>query len=344
MKKAEIKFNIVTPCILAGANQKEAELRAPSIRGQLRYWFRVLGGSLGDESRVFGGIGQGDEGRASSVVVRVKTPQNTIKRLSAQRMEDINTAEKFDYLLWPLRRPEDARGVIEENQTVEIQILQRQITTGLPLDVNVIKVFLLLGALGTRSRRAYGSIYPESVKFDGVEWKIPRTVEELRNELAELLSGVNCKILQLKSHSSIKDAIQSCAAALKRFRCGSSKHGASASKWGKSDHDLRFPSGGDEIYRVAIALPHSTKYYEASVNDYERLASPVIFKVVTLEGKFIPIVIFLRDYFLKENIDVGLSIDKGKTIKKTVKLSHDLLNEMMNEHSTYWGGAEVLYS
>lgn len=337
MRKAEIKFKIVTPCILAGADQKMAELRAPSIRGQLRHWFRVLGGSSLDEKKIFGGIGKNDEGYSSSVVVRVITPQNDIKKLSAQTMEQIHTtAGKFDYFLWPLRKPEDARGIISENQTVEIKILHRKLHGGQQLGINVIKVFLLLGALGTRSRRAYGSIYPESVKFDDEKWAFPETAEDLKVELADLLSGVNCKILQLKPGNSAKDAIQTCANALKRFRCGKSNHGATASKWGQSDHDLMHSSDNNKIFRAAIALPHKTKYYDALIQGYDRLASPVIFKIVIIENKFVPIVIFLKDYFIAENVNVKLSNNKN------VKLSHDLLNEMMDDKSKYWDGASVL--
>ncbi|GCE46981.1 type III-B CRISPR module RAMP protein Cmr1 [Thermosporothrix hazakensis] len=32
----------LTPLFLAGANQKAAELRAPSFRGQMRYWYQAL--------------------------------------------------------------------------------------------------------------------------------------------------------------------------------------------------------------------------------------------------------------------------------------------------------------
>lgn len=64
MRRTTLHLEIVTPCFLAGANQKAApEWRAASIRGQLRWWFRaVAGGVLGGgleatkkaEAEVFG--------------------------------------------------------------------------------------------------------------------------------------------------------------------------------------------------------------------------------------------------------------------------------------------------
>ena len=101
-----------------------------------------------------------------------------------------------------------------------------------------------------------------------------------------------------------------------------------------------FNNGGDEVYRAAIALPHKTDYYDASIYGYDRLASPVIFKIINIEDKFIPIVIFLKDRFIPEGTTVSLA--KNRQNKK-VTLSHDLLNEMMDENSDLWKDAKCLY-
>ena len=341
MKKTDIKFKIVTPCILGGANQKTAELRAPSIRGQLRFWFRVLGGSLEEEKNVFGGIGKDDEGGAGSVVVRVKTAKDDIKTLSNQTMEKINPESRYDYFLWPLRNNSDARGVIKDNQSVEIQLLNRKRELKKHLEERVIKAFLLLGSLGTRSRRCYGSIFPEKVTFDNKEWIIPNDIEQFKLEICELLKGVDCKILQIDNEKqSWKDAVNCCSNYLKVYRSGGGKF-STPSKWGKIDHDLMFSNSyTDEIYRPAIALPYSTKYYNADIVGYKRLASPVLFKIIQLQNKFIPIVIFLKDYFIDPGTNVRI-LKHGNS--RNVKISHDLLNEMMNENSEYWDGATVLF-
>ena len=342
MRKAKIKFRIVTPMILSGAKQEKAEMRAPSIRGALRFWFRTLGGSPEGEKKVFGGIGKNDEGGASSIIVRVKTSPQT---KSNQKMEDVPTAERFDYLLWPLRNPQNARGVISDGQDVEIEILSRRVKDGAPLDERVVKALLLLGALGTRSRRAYGSIYPISAIFDGVEWDFPKTLDEFKAEITKLMTNVNCKILNLPSANSAKEAIQACSSALKRFRCGKDdeRFGQKASKWGRKDHDLMMSGGGGEIYRAAVALPHQTKYYNAEINGFDRLASPVIFKIALLDNRYVPIVVFLKDYFIEEGANVRLRPKDRRGQPKTVTLSHDLLDEMMREYSDYWEGAECLF-
>ena len=45
MEEVKLKFKLITPAFCGGAiPETQAESRAPSIRGQLRWWFRVLGG------------------------------------------------------------------------------------------------------------------------------------------------------------------------------------------------------------------------------------------------------------------------------------------------------------
>jgi len=70
MQQKDFQIEFITPCFCAGADQTKAEIRASSIRGQLRWWFRALGGSRDDEAGVFGST-SGDEGNSSPLVVRV---------------------------------------------------------------------------------------------------------------------------------------------------------------------------------------------------------------------------------------------------------------------------------
>ena len=66
-------LEFITPAFLCGANQNKAELRSPSLRGELRWWFRVLGADAAEERDLFGGLGEPPV--ASRIVVRVKNMQ-----------------------------------------------------------------------------------------------------------------------------------------------------------------------------------------------------------------------------------------------------------------------------
>ena len=68
----DIEF--ITPCFCAGANSAEAEIRAASVRGQLRWWFRVLGGTAVEEATVFGSAAA-EEGRSSAIIISIQNFQ-----------------------------------------------------------------------------------------------------------------------------------------------------------------------------------------------------------------------------------------------------------------------------
>ena len=67
MNRYRVEF--ITPLFSRGAYEERPEIRPASIRGQLHWWFRALGGSYEDEQKIFGSV----DGRAtaSRVVVRV---------------------------------------------------------------------------------------------------------------------------------------------------------------------------------------------------------------------------------------------------------------------------------
>ena len=69
MRRIEKSLTFITPAFLAGADQNRPEVRAPSIRGALRWWFRVLGGTFDEEKTLFGGVHDGTV--ASAIRVRV---------------------------------------------------------------------------------------------------------------------------------------------------------------------------------------------------------------------------------------------------------------------------------
>ena len=79
MYKAQFELEAITPIFMRGADQSQAEIRASSIKGLMRWWFRALVGSyFGDdveglrkaEEYVFGSTK-----RRSKVVVEVKSPK-----------------------------------------------------------------------------------------------------------------------------------------------------------------------------------------------------------------------------------------------------------------------------
>ncbi len=211
----ELNFQgeVLTPLFLGGADTRgNPELRAPSFRGVLRYWFRALlsGSQLvitnsaneleilkREESRVFGST----EGR-SSVSVLV-TPDGKPTVTSFQKERAIRTPEGDflptgkDYLLWSMvasGRPEDparyrpACKYIEPGSRFRISLrtsfceheVIKKASAALWLMGN-------LGAIGARANRGAGSfqVAIEDNTLNFPVYRACRSLEELQSFLCE---------------------------------------------------------------------------------------------------------------------------------------------------------------
>lgn len=183
MTRQTYTLELITPCFCTGADPAQAEIRAPSIRGQLRWWFRVLGGfkaltsmNVREQEHFIFGSAAGEEGRAGLLQLRVVSDARNLN--SSPKDADAMNAEPFSdrgYLLFPLRSKVDrqteqviddkSRGVID---TTGLQasafphfqvILQWRGSSSLKDDLAALMtVFGHFGSLGFRSRRAMGAL------------------------------------------------------------------------------------------------------------------------------------------------------------------------------------------
>ncbi len=178
-----LKLETVTPLFLGGADPRGApELRAASVRGALRFWLRaLLGGAIGDsnldelrkaESAVFGSTDTG----TSPVVVRVRVEG----KLSVDNYRPLlhNPAKHFTFL------------GIKPAQTFSLELIPRlshaQVS---PVVLSVTALWLLLGGLGKRSRRGFGTLRlrqgPEDMPLSPNAYK---DVEEFEKALRQSIN------------------------------------------------------------------------------------------------------------------------------------------------------------
>lgn len=161
MSRHTIEF--ITPAFLTGANQNRAELRAPSIRGELRWWFRALGGTPDQERDVFGGV-HGDPA-ASKVVVRVSGLQG--KHVDLPRECTLQNSD-LGYLYHFAKVSGNKEGVsriqrdafFSPGTAFTVELAERR-----ALDAASARLLRLsseatwlLGALGLRARRGCGAM------------------------------------------------------------------------------------------------------------------------------------------------------------------------------------------
>ena len=95
MNTVRFECEVVTPMFMAGADQERAELRAPSIKGSLRWWFRAANANLGlndlakKEADVFGSTE-----KTSAVKVRISFDERYIENWIGN---DIKTDEGLNF-------------------------------------------------------------------------------------------------------------------------------------------------------------------------------------------------------------------------------------------------------
>lgn len=184
MPPLDLRLTLVSPLFSYGAYQRgeniRPELRAQSIRGQLRYWLRAIIGAQTDqlsevwkrESAVFGSTGQG-----SVVSVRVFAPLG--KPLATAMIPMLP------------HRANGGGNVSRAPAITEGQVFQLMLTSrpGVPLPEDVfaaLRVWALLGGIGKRSRRMFGSVKltPSDTLFGAVMGDIEAYIDMTRQTLA----------------------------------------------------------------------------------------------------------------------------------------------------------------
>jgi CRISPR-associated protein Cmr1 len=166
MKTDTFDLELITPCFCAGADQAVAEIRPASIRGQLRWWFRALGGDATDEAQIFGSAA-GDSGNGSRVRITVSevkpTAQRTLPGFSP------NNAESY---VWHYARVSgttvrgasgprwQSKGALPVGTTFKMHVTwMRELPELKSAFDESLSAFLTFGTLGLRATRGLGSFH-----------------------------------------------------------------------------------------------------------------------------------------------------------------------------------------
>lgn len=159
MRRQSYRMEILTPCFCAGANQAEAELRPSALRGEMRWWFRALGGTREMEQTVFGHAA-GEEGRSGAFALRFCL----IEKGPAWDPPDFSPNQARGYVYHFAKESSKGRrwnrtGNVPPGTTFQLDILWHraladQVRTHFE---SMLEAFLRFGGIGLRVTRGLGA-------------------------------------------------------------------------------------------------------------------------------------------------------------------------------------------
>lgn len=205
MIELEAKFRVVTPLFMSGSDKSKAELRVPSIKGVLRFWWRALAlGRLGsvekvreDESRIFGSAGN-DVGQAK-IHLRLKLPKDIdqykdqiLKYADGQpvgpgaRYLGYGIVEAVPSRKRNTKEGQVLRSCLKYPFDGVLSILIKNDTSEEDINsvVSALIAMSLFGGLGSRSRKGYGSFNLLELKLrNEVIYTMPKDIEDLKKRI-----------------------------------------------------------------------------------------------------------------------------------------------------------------
>lgn len=268
----QITFNIetITPMFMAGADQEKFELRPPSFKGLLRFWWRAMQEEKDidrlahREAELFGGT---QEGQGKSPV-RFRFVSDEVKQL------------KHDHKCY----------LLPHKSSVEVRALNSGQTFTCLLDFNksayqdttcaAFKLAILAGGFGKRSRRGFGSL----------AYRTFQTIEEFSGEILEATSKLSKAYPLLKAHSTQPNCLifeRKIAVKIPeypRIMCitlgmrGEPHYDPLLKKIGEATHAYRDNALG---------------------NGKPRMASPIIVSIIKIGTQYHPIITMLTSHFPK---------------------------------------------
>lgn len=242
------------------------------------------------------------------------------------------------------------RSAIAQNQKFELQIIFRskknredpskkedplELEKDFQEIVKALKLFGLLGGLGSRVRRGWGSVSLIDLKGEGINFSKPETIEEYKNQLKVLIgtrktNGSNFQLTAFTTETDIrvgKTPDDSALKTLNKIGEGFQRYRGWRNAGEKNfvDEHNWFKAGGDSNIipqRTAFGLPHNyAKWLGVTASDenrdvkYDRRASPLMFHVHRLgNSQYVGVASFFPTKFLSNG---EAAIWRGNTNNKT---------------------------
>jgi len=325
-----ITFNckVITPMFLAGADGRTPELRAPSIKGAMRFWWRACNGHLveekdgkwdysklkEEEGKIFG-----DTKRRSSFSIHLKTHPNHIlknpwelinyeTKRGGKRSYNVpkEDSEGIHFLYYSVFMNERPCFFPSNKNNFEIEIILQNPDYKDEI-VYVFNTINFLGGIGTRSRRMAGKVLfiNNDIKLEGV-FSEGDLQKKLKNHFSKFTYEKSRNLSYSNLHSSSfcilppkkkwYEAVESLGRKFKEFRNSNQNRVSDTPNFG-------FPI----LHRSMTTTMVGGFKRNNKPSLLERRSSPLIFQTVYSPekgGLYFPIICHLSGDFMPEDFEI----------------------------------------
>ena len=338
MKHVKARFKVVTPCFIGSGRCSETLRPLPSIKGVLRFWWRALNyATCADitelrkqENELFGSSNTGQ----SRIVMRLDmdSPTKFLKRGECLRDGGKQLGPGARYLGYGVIKAGQKAGELIHlcfEAPFEFVLRIGAKDKGALRQVEpALRLLGLVGGLGARSRKGYGSLNLTALEGDGIDpWQPPQTVDDYRACLCSLLetavaydrepeisafSSCASIYMMFKNTQSPVEVLDKYGEEMVRYRSwgrdGKILDGETSNKLFSEDHDWMKRKMSHEKARdfhprrAVFGLPHNYgKNSEVRAQHYSRRASPLLFHIHQIGKRYAGIALLLRSRFLPED-------------------------------------------
>ena len=283
MKKKMLNLEIVTPMFLHGEKSRELELRPPPFKSLMRYWWRTVQDCdeallRETEAKLFGSTGG-----KSPFSIRIRILGG--KDLKSEQYK-------------PLPHRNDRRGFktasYKKGQPFDLYLITKDGSDASTYE-QIAKLGFLLGGVGNRSRRGFGSIRETSWNFT--------CVSSLRKEVLDTLNAVAGTNRFQKTGKIIKE---------KKRICYPPKYPViQYIFFGNPTSNV-----DDLLVKIGQATHDHNKHKDLG-SDNPRMASPIHVRIQKVGNEYVPVVTQLFSPY------------PGQTPANLKKKQHDFINAII---------------
>jgi CRISPR-associated protein Cmr1 len=354
----EVTYKVITPLFCGGAGGDTAELRIPSIKGVLRWWWRALAWPRypgteperlraihRDEAALFGSADGGQSklilrllpSRASGLAAKgeVLTASGQVVG-EGSRYLGYGVMEAFGSSKKQIEAGQLTRPCLAAPLEIKLALRVRDLTPSQRSSLlDAVKAMGLLGGLGAKSRKGYGSLVLQEISIDGkASWLAPISIDALHAEIARLLPGAEPRsplppytalsprtrvvVVPGRDRQLPIDLLDLVGREMMRYRSWGHHGqvlGRNSEKNFERDHDLmkkRPEQRSEHPKRIVFGLPHN--YGKPSTDqvgpgdNHDRRASPLLLHIHECGNTPVAVLSFLPGRFLPEGDEATIRV------------------------------------